>query len=259
MQALRLSKNLKGRDFVVGDIHGHFDLLQQFLDQVQFDTKADRLISVGDLIDRGPQSLLAAQFLSYDWFYAVRGNHETLMLDSLAEVPGIQDVWLQVGGNWSQFASTDELALLASMITELPWAIEIETDRGPVGIVHADVPAELSWTELFERISSGKMNDKELNTLIWSRNRYRQLSLSLLYPETEPTLPVEGAHRIYVGHSIVGDHQVFGNVVFLDTGAFSGGKLTIIDLATEEPIIINNEFNLQLDYIDTDLRGQGSY
>lgn len=43
-------KNTTGRDLAVGDIHGHFNKLQQHLDEMGFDPgKGDRLFSVGDL------------------------------------------------------------------------------------------------------------------------------------------------------------------------------------------------------------------
>jgi serine/threonine protein phosphatase 1 len=48
--------NEKGRDFVVGDIHGCFDLLSNNLKEIGFDESVDRLFSVGDLVDRGKQS-----------------------------------------------------------------------------------------------------------------------------------------------------------------------------------------------------------
>ena len=51
-----IPKNIKGRDFVVGDIHGHYDLLKTELKTVGFDKQKDRLFSVGDIIDRGPKS-----------------------------------------------------------------------------------------------------------------------------------------------------------------------------------------------------------
>lgn len=49
-----LSPNLKGKDYVVGDIHGCYSLLYTKLTQLGFDFSKDRLISVGDLCDRGP-------------------------------------------------------------------------------------------------------------------------------------------------------------------------------------------------------------
>jgi hypothetical protein len=51
-----LDANQVGRDFVVGDIHGCFSKLSAELERLRFDRDVDRLFSVGDLVDRGPES-----------------------------------------------------------------------------------------------------------------------------------------------------------------------------------------------------------
>ena len=53
-------------------------------DALAFDTARDRLFSVGDLIDRGPRSRDAIEWLTAGRFAgAVRGNHEPMMVDAL--------------------------------------------------------------------------------------------------------------------------------------------------------------------------------
>lgn len=55
-ELVRFSKNNTGQDYVVGDIHGCYELLMTRLDAMKFDRKHDRLFSVGDLVDRGRDS-----------------------------------------------------------------------------------------------------------------------------------------------------------------------------------------------------------
>ncbi len=62
--------------WVVGDIHGCFSMLMKRLRECQFDPQQDLLVSVGDLIDRGPDSLGCLALLRESWMTAVRGNHE---------------------------------------------------------------------------------------------------------------------------------------------------------------------------------------
>src|SRR3546814_1363745 len=71
-----LPANTAGRDFIVGDLHGCLDLLQVELARIAFDPTRDRLFSVGDLTDRGPDSMGCLRLLREPWFYAVHGNHE---------------------------------------------------------------------------------------------------------------------------------------------------------------------------------------
>src|SRR3546814_3173555 len=72
----KLSLNEQGRDIAVGDVHGHFSKLDAELRRVNFNTRCDRLIFVGDLVDKGPESDEASDWLGYSWAHAVRGNHD---------------------------------------------------------------------------------------------------------------------------------------------------------------------------------------
>ncbi len=64
------------RTIVVGDIHGCYDELISLLDKVGFGTD-DRLVSVGDLITKGPKSREVLDlFMKEPRFAAVIGNHD---------------------------------------------------------------------------------------------------------------------------------------------------------------------------------------
>ena len=49
--------------YAVGDLQGCLQALQCLLKQVAFDPQQDRLWLVGDLVNRGPQSLETLRFL----------------------------------------------------------------------------------------------------------------------------------------------------------------------------------------------------
>lgn len=72
----RFSRNPLGRDLAVGDIHGYFSRLEQTLNQAGFDPARDRLFSVGDLTDRGPDCTAVLDWLAKPWFHPVCGNHD---------------------------------------------------------------------------------------------------------------------------------------------------------------------------------------
>ena len=69
-------------DYVVGDIQGCFDELHFLLESIQFDPLCDRLISAGDLVNRGPKSLETMRFCKKlgKAFKMVLGNHDLHLL-----------------------------------------------------------------------------------------------------------------------------------------------------------------------------------
>ncbi|HHP7235291.1 MAG TPA: metallophosphoesterase, partial [Desulfobacterales bacterium] len=44
------------RIYAVGDIHGRFDKLLDLLNRIEMDFNSDRLVFLGDYVDRGEQS-----------------------------------------------------------------------------------------------------------------------------------------------------------------------------------------------------------
>jgi bis(5'-nucleosyl)-tetraphosphatase (symmetrical) len=71
--------------YVIGDIHGCYDPLRRLLDRVDFDPTVDELWSVGDLVNRGPQSLEVLRFLQQlgSGCTVVLGNHDLHLLGAV--------------------------------------------------------------------------------------------------------------------------------------------------------------------------------
>lgn len=233
---LRLPPNEIGQDYVVGDIHGYFSLLDILLQHAAFDPRIDRLICVGDLIDRGPESERALEYLAHPWFYATLGNHEELLMQSggpSRAVDGSYDLWMRVGGDWSIDADLELLEQMNEQFAHLPLVIEVPTSRGKVGIVHADVPHGWSWDELTTALEQDKLKPANERELTWSRERYKRMKEN---PEraTDPAELVAGVYRVFVGHCIVSQIGQMGNVCFIDTGVSWEGSLSLINLHTEQ-------------------------
>jgi len=75
--------------FVIGDLHGCLTPLQKLLDKVHFEPASDTVWFVGDLINRGPESLETLRFVKSlgDSAISVLGNHD---LHLLAVIHGIR-------------------------------------------------------------------------------------------------------------------------------------------------------------------------
>lgn len=215
----RYEKNKNGRDFVVGDIHGEFFLLERKLRELGFDKKRDRLFSVGDNIDRGPRSDEAVDYLMKEpWFFSVKGNHEQMLIDSVKGLKNAQGNHFCNGGAWFYGISSIEQQCIASLFDDLPIAIEVETDKGLVGIIHAEVPWD-DWA-VFKELYPQRQETFDAIAL-WKRTRidYKKEHF------------VENISAVYSGHSYVENYTVLGNVHCLDTGAcFEDGYMTIVQI-----------------------------
>jgi hypothetical protein len=69
-----------GRTIIVGDVHGCREELELLLDDVGF-ASGDRLVFVGDLVARGPDSRGVLDIARQTGALIVRGNHEQKLLE----------------------------------------------------------------------------------------------------------------------------------------------------------------------------------
>ena len=91
------------RLFAIGDIHGCFDSLKELVENKIQLQKNDKLILLGDYIDRGDKSKEVIDFiieLSENGFDVIPllGNHEAMLLDAYENENNIS-IWIQNGGN----------------------------------------------------------------------------------------------------------------------------------------------------------------
>jgi serine/threonine protein phosphatase 1 len=250
--------NTQGRDFVVGDLHGCFNLLVKVLDHVEFDEDKDRLISVGDLVDRGPHSLDCLDLIRQPWFHAVRGNHDEMMLGSFNGEVCAQEIWPQNGGRWADQLSSTELETLHALLPiadNLPYVITVNQQDGKkFHVVHAELDSPhnvlddtvMADEELLREFAEYPCRDGI--SVQWCRNIFRPLYGKNITPHLAAKynrgLVLEkgtqhlgtGLSTIFSGHTVMQQPTRVGPLVCIDTGAFLVGDNTWCGLTLAEPL-----------------------
>jgi serine/threonine protein phosphatase 1 len=239
-RCIRLPGNATGRDLVVGDLHGHRALLESVLDRLEFDPSCDRVFSVGDLIDRGPESLATLSLIEQPWFHAVLGNHELMLLNFLhcygsrlhsrKAYPGGAGEWI------TDAVSKHRRAVegLVERVSKLPLAIHIGGEV-PFSVTHGDLPPVAASDETVcvhkaDHITSSreKMNAALKTDLMALRFGQHPVRIS---PTPMADIPIT-----YAGHSPVRDVTVHNSYVYIDQGVCSRtskradqASLTVLD------------------------------
>ncbi|GAA5187695.1 metallophosphoesterase [Ferrimonas gelatinilytica] len=216
------------RTFFLGDLHGEIHQLQRALARHRFDPdQGDRLISVGDLIDRGADSPACLALLEKPWFVAVQGNHEKMMLDALTGPPETMSLWQNAGGDWYQRLpgpQQDAIASLAlRLLPKMPIALEIQIPalKARIGVVHADLPGR-SWGQFANACHEG-LCAEEIAFCQWSRNTLNQARKGA-HPE-----PISGIDAVVMGHTPQPNLHKLANRIWIDTGAgYPKGSLTLL-------------------------------
>lgn len=201
-QLVRHAQNTQGRDFAVGDIHGYFAALRLALAHIGFDATHDRLFSVGDLVDRGPQSPEVLDWLALPWFHAIAGNHEEMTCDAITGKPGAAQFHANNGGQWLAKISPEKQLAVLQALQRLPLAIEVATAQGAVGLIHGDYPSD-DWQDIRTR----PFSMREEKYAKWSIERHHK----------QYARPIDNIRAVVHGHMTMPQAQVLGNVFFIDT------------------------------------------
>lgn len=223
------------RAYVVGDIHGRLDLLDQLLMKIDDDVqrrpaRKTLLVFVGDLIDRGPQSAHVIERLRTYRRPGVRpifllGNHEEVLLRILNGEGQLITKWRWFGGaeclqsygvDPEQIARLEEADAVAAVRQAIP--------KKHVEFLESFVDSCRFGDYLFVHagIRPGVALDQQRQTdLRWIREPF-------LFDETDHGFVV--VH----GHTITPEIDERRNRIAIDTGAYRSGVLTALAIEGTE-------------------------
>jgi serine/threonine protein phosphatase 1 len=227
------------RIYAIGDVHGCFNLLAELLQRIEVDcakrgiTKT-KLVLLGDLIDRGPQSAQVCNLL-YDLrdspdVICLKGNHEAAMVDALNGNFEALRFWLAFGGvttlaSWGVDQGLIDQACLGDVQqyellqaardavpgTILDWlnSLPLSYAVGDYFFVHAGIRPGVP------------LNAQKEEDLLWIR---------------EPFLSSWKQHEATIvhGHSEAASATLGATRIGIDTAAYRTGRLTALGLEGTE-------------------------
>ena len=173
--------------WAVGDIHGHLATFRALVHRLNLSNE-DRIVCLGDMIDRGPDSAGLIEYIRSDSrIICIKGNHEQ-MATRCAKPEGQIELWkpwLERGGNstWGSYivrAKGDLWQAKAQFWDDLMWM-----DQLPNHIVLDDV--RLVHAGYDPRMPPDAQGDKEM---LWIRKRFY-----------EHDRPIDEYRTILFGHS----------------------------------------------------------
>ncbi|UBU63650.1 metallophosphoesterase [Acidithiobacillus ferrooxidans] len=137
------ASNPDGRDFVVGDLHGCRAMLDTMMTHVGFDPAKDRLFSVGDLVDRGPDSVGCLELLLEPWFFPVLGNHDAMLLAYWSTGSGerqniYRDAFQYNGGTIWAYPVRDLADQFVPLLENLPFVRVVGDGEHRFQVLHAE-------------------------------------------------------------------------------------------------------------------------
>lgn len=213
---------------IIGDLHGRADLLELMLARIASQPRATeaRLIFVGDMIDRGPNSAAVLARLQGLCMadparcICLMGNHERMMLTFLATPTTRAKRWLSAGGleTLASFGlngrmqpggrSQQLLKLAAALHQALPVGQAAWLQQLPLfwqgeglAVVHASAVPDLPMAAQTEA------------TLLWGHHR----------PAPRP----DGLWIAH-GHVITDEARIENGTISVDTGAWRSGRLSAV-------------------------------
>ncbi len=213
-------KEIKGKVYAVGDIHGCYNLLMNRLFEISFDFDNDLLVAVGDLVDRGTQNIQCVELLSMPWFTSVMGNHEDLCIGGLSN-ESYKQCHIENGGQWFYRLDGQLMYNIAKVFSELPVVLEVNHNGKKYGFVHGHIEQN-DWDE-FKKSFSQPSARSPSHVAMWGRDR--------INPDDLRYTTVSGVDAVIMGHTVTPKSIKRDNCYYIDTGAVHWATMTILDLS----------------------------
>lgn len=211
--------------YIIGDLHGCYDLYKKG-SHVLGIRDEDVVISLGDLTDRGTDNFkCVVEFTRKENRYAIRGNHEDMMIRGLIDnLREYYECWYQNGGHTVvDEVNIEGAELLAEMVKDLPVVLLVHHRGRKLAFIHGGWPSVFEYLALPDipvQKMAPNMEAGFAEMLMWDRDMVECAKEGMKLPL------VKGVDYVFHGHSYVKKPLINGNRVYMDTGSCFNGNLT---------------------------------
>jgi serine/threonine protein phosphatase 1 len=230
--------------YCISDIHGCYDEFMALLEKINF-TGTDTLHVLGDVIDRGPESIKCLRYvMGASNIYLLMGNHEQLMFDALTndyekdKTP--MGNWLVNGGTETlpEFCklSKEKQVTILDYIRNLPFLAQVKIGEQNYVLVHAGL-------NVVDISATGSASTAEIlprqyhDDLVWIRDKFfreKALPRSITVFGHTPIPTIEKRN----GAKVWRDNR-FNDKIGIDGGCVFGGSLLALRLDDMEEFAVN--------------------
>ena len=213
----------------MGDVHGCSAELQDLLEKFAFVPGKDKLISVGDVINKGPDVLGALRILKDLDAQVVLGNHEAGFL-KIWQLPP----WQRRPKDNERLAAYRNLGEIADYIKDWPLWIELPQMPLPQGLTDITV--------VHAGLEPGKVNIADMNPhCLVSIRTWDGIGTNLKNPKNPPWHQCAQWSGIVVfGHWAVQGLYLTPKLRGLDTGCVYGRKLSAWSVEEDKVYQVNS-------------------
>ena len=187
-----------GNVWAIGDVHGYADTLLALLDSLNLSLR-DRVVLLGDLVDRGPRSCEVIRIARENpQIFSVLGNHEEMMLnsfdvDNIETMTAQQTNWFYVGGRATNQSYIDEFTNSQGDIDDFDLRMRVGKDLAWLdSLPHHIVLDDFRLVHAGYSPWDGDLDLQSTDTLMWIRGEFHN-----------SITPVDEKRTVVFGHSTV--------------------------------------------------------
>ena len=187
-----------GNVWAIGDVHGYADTLLALLDSLNLSSR-DRVVLLGDLVDRGPRSCEVIRIARENpQIFSVLGNHEEMMLksfdvDNIETMTAQQTNWFYVGGRATNQSYIDEFTNSQGQIDDFDLRMRVGKDLAWLdSLPHHIVLDDFRLVHAGYSPWDGDLDLQSTDTLMWIRGEFHN-----------SITPVDEKRTVVFGHSTV--------------------------------------------------------